>query len=114
MSAVVVENGFILIVYLRVLQHSITQNNLGTDDRIEIHHHVRIFIKGDLLSVKHVVQFCTGDGTVDGLTEELNHLSRVFWANGYPHAVTAGVLNKRRRCPPTRTEDETQKMLVLP
>ena len=47
---------------------------------------------------------CTGDG----LTEELNHLSRVFQANGYPHAAPAGVLNKRCRCPPTHTELQFQ------
>ena len=33
--------------------------------------------------------------TRDGLKEELNHLSSVFQANGYPHAVTSGVLNKK-------------------
>ena len=51
----------------------------------------------------------------DSLKEELNHLSRVFQANGYLHAVTAGVLDKKQRAPPsTSTEDDEQKLLVLP
>ena len=54
---------------------------------------------------------CAGDG----LKEELNHLSRVFQVNGYPHAVTAGVLSKKRRAPiTTSTEVDEQKLLVLP
>ena len=54
---------------------------------------------------------CTGGG----LKEELNHLSRVFQANGYPHAVTSGVLSKKRRPPiTTSTEIDGQKLLVLP
>ena len=53
---------------------------------------------------------CAGDG----LKEELNHLSRVFQANGYPHAVTAGVLSKKLRAPTaTSTEDDGEKLLVL-
>ena len=54
---------------------------------------------------------CAGDS----LKKELNHLSRVFQANGYPHAITAGVFDKKRRAPPsTSTEDDEQKLLVLP
>ena len=54
---------------------------------------------------------CTGDG----LKEELNHLSRVFQASGHPHAVTAGVLSKKRRPPiTTSTEIDGQKLLALP
>ena len=45
---------------------------------------------------------------------KLNNLSRVFQANGYPHAVTAGILNKKWSPPPTSTEDNDQKLLVLP
>ena len=53
--------------------------------------------------------------TGDGLKEELNHLSTVFQANGYPHTVTAGVLNKKWRAPlHTSAEDDGQKLLVLP
>ena len=52
-------------------------------------------------------EVCTGDDH----KEELNHLSRVFQANGYPHAVTAGV---RRAHPLTSVEDDEQRLLVLP
>ena len=38
----------------------------------------------------------------------------MFQANGYPHAVTAGVLSKKLRAPTaTSTEDDGEKLLVL-
>ena len=74
------------------------------------HHHSQVKTSVVSCLKSKAERLCTGDGR----TEELNHLSRVFQANGYPHAIMAGVFNKSRRCPPTCTEDETQKMLVLP
>ncbi|MDA8031702.1 MAG: reverse transcriptase domain-containing protein, partial [Alphaproteobacteria bacterium] len=94
------------------LSTSVYRKKTHTDRYVHFRSHHHPQVKTSVVSClkSRAEQLCTGDG----LAEELNHLSRVFQANGYPHAVTAGALNKRRRRPPTRTEDETQKMLVLP
>ena len=38
----------------------------------------------------------------------------IFQANGYPHVVTAGVLSKKRRHPPTGTDEDVQKCWCCP
>ena len=75
------------------------------------HHHPQIKTSVVSCLKSRAERVCAGDG----LEEELNHLSRVFQVNGYPHAVTAGVLSKKRRAPiTTSTEVDEQKLLVLP
>ena len=57
------------------------------------HHHPQVKTSVVSCLKSRAERVCTGDDH----KEELNHLSRVFLVNGYPHAVTARVLNKRRR-----------------
>ena len=94
------------------LTTSVFRKKTHTDRYLHFRSHHHPQVKTSVVSClkSRAERVCTGDG----LKEELNHLSSVFQANGYPHAVTAGVLNKKRRCPPTSAEDDEQKMLVLP
>ena len=95
------------------LTTSVFRKKTHTDRYLHFRSHHHPQVKTSVVSClkSRAERVCTGDG----LKEELNHLSRVFQANGYPHAVTAGVLNKRRRAhPPTSVEDDEQRLLVLP
>ena len=70
------------------------------------HHHPQIKMSVVSCLKSRAERACPGDG----LKEELNHLSRVFQANRYPHTVTAGVLNKKRRAPITTSTEGQVKL----
>ena len=88
------------------------ENTLTTSAHTDWYHHFRSHhhpqIKTSVVSClkSRAERACPGDG----LKEELNHLSMVFQANGYPHAATAGVLNKKRRAPITTSTEGQVKL----
>ena len=95
------------------LTTSVFRKKTHTDRYLHFRSHHHPQVKTSVVSClkSRAERVCAGDS----LKKELNHLSRVFQANGYPHAVTAGVFDKKRRAPPsTSTEDNEQKLLVLP